>query len=255
MAALTTLFTPPSWCSNRFAVFVDDHAPGTSIIPPSSGWVDPSFPKCIPTQYTTAYPTFSPGVCPVHMQIVKHTFGTRDGKTIWAAACCQSGFSLMSVDPEYLCTSTITTPMAFLLDPDISTADIYTTLAPELWIEHDQVIVQWEPSDLELLPVGVASQYRLMMGITVQPSAVNPSSETIDSVATSMITSSLTLTPASDTLLVWPTTLSSQTSTLSTSTSKTQTQVTTTNEDGLDEIIDSVVLAIILFAMAICFIV
>lgn len=89
MAGLTTLFTPALWCSNRFAVFVDDHAPGTSIIPPSSGWVDPSFTRCIPAQYTTPYPTFSPGVCPAHMQVVKHSFGSHDGKSVWTAACCQ----------------------------------------------------------------------------------------------------------------------------------------------------------------------
>ncbi|KAI0405039.1 hypothetical protein F4802DRAFT_564002 [Xylaria palmicola] len=169
MAALTTVFEPSSWCANRFAVYVDDNAPGTSIIPPSSGWVDPSFTKCIPTQYTTAYPTFSPGVCPAHMDIVKHGVETKDGKTVYTAACCQSGFAPMSVDSGYLCTSAITSPMAFLLDPNISTADVYTTLPPELWIEHDQMTVQWESTDLDVLPTGVASQYKMMMGVTAAP--------------------------------------------------------------------------------------
>ncbi|KAI1111327.1 hypothetical protein F5Y14DRAFT_454201 [Nemania sp. NC0429] len=205
MAGLTTLFTPAPWCSNRFAVFVDDLAPGTSIIPPSSGWVDPSFTMCIPTQYTTPYPTFSPGVCPVHMQIVKHTFGADDGKSIWTAACCQSGFSPLSVEDEYLCTSAITTPMAFLLDPNISTADVYTTLPPELWIEHDQVTVQWEPSDLELFPVGVASQYALMMGITAPPST-ETATETTGIIASSPTMSGLTLTPGTSVSWSVPTT-------------------------------------------------
>ncbi|KAI0416325.1 hypothetical protein F5X98DRAFT_375896 [Xylaria grammica] len=196
MVALTTLFTPASWCSNRFVVFVDNHAPGTSTNPPSSGWIDPSFTKCIPTQYTTAYPTFSPGVCPAHMQIVRHTSDVYDTETVWAAACCQryfhytlalksseltiitSGFSPMPVDPEYLCTSSITSPMAFLLDPNVSTADVYTTLAPEIWIEHDQVTVEWQPSDLSLFPVNVASQYKLMMGITAPPSTAGAATMT-----------------------------------------------------------------------------
>ncbi|RWA06821.1 hypothetical protein EKO27_g8290 [Xylaria grammica] len=178
MVALTTIFTPASWCSNRFVVFVDNHAPGTSTNPPSSGWIDPSFTKCIPTQYTTAYPTFSPGVCPAHMQIVRHTSDIYDSETVWAAACCQSGFSPMPVDPEYLCTSSITSPMAFLLDPNVSTADVYTTLAPEIWIEHDQMTVEWQPSDLSLLPVNVASQYQLMMGITAPPSTTDAATMT-----------------------------------------------------------------------------
>ncbi|KAK7744392.1 hypothetical protein SLS62_010182 [Diatrype stigma] len=45
--------------------------------------------------------------------------------------------------------------MAFLLDPNISTADVYTTLS-HLWIEHDQVTVQWEKTDLRVLPEDVA---------------------------------------------------------------------------------------------------
>lgn len=89
MTALTTQFTPAPWCSDRFVVYVDDRAPGTSIIPPSSGWLDPSFTKCIPTEYTAPYPTFSPGVCPAHMEVVKYTLGARDNNTIWTAACCQ----------------------------------------------------------------------------------------------------------------------------------------------------------------------
>ncbi|KAI3324056.1 hypothetical protein HD806DRAFT_534376 [Xylariaceae sp. AK1471] len=193
MPALVTLFTPPSWCANRYAVFVDDHAPGTSIIPPSSGWIDPSFTRCIPTQYTTAYPTFSPGICPVQMSIVKSAFKTHGRKTIWTAACCQSGFSPMSINPEYLCTSAITSPMAFLLDPNVSTTDIYTTLPPELWIEHDQVTVQWEKSDLELFPVDVASQYARIMGITTPPSTNSVATEITSMLVTPVATSTTSL--------------------------------------------------------------
>jgi len=196
MQALSTRFTPSPWCSDRYAVFIDDHAPATSIIPPSSGWADPSFTRCIPSQYTTAYPTFSPGVCPNQMEIVKSTSKIHDGKTIWTAACCQrythtemvsrglnrfqkadklynSGFSPLSIDPEYLCTSNITSPMTLLLDPNISTADAYATLVPPvalaselLWIVHDQITVEWEQRDLKLFPKDVVSQYTHIMGIT-----------------------------------------------------------------------------------------
>ncbi|KAI0425444.1 hypothetical protein F5Y09DRAFT_100686 [Xylaria sp. FL1042] len=244
MAELTTLFTPASWCSNRFAVVVDDRTPGTSIIPPSSGWVDPSFTKCIPMEYTTAYPTFSPGVCPMHMEVVKHTSNIDDGKMIWTAGCCQSGFSPMSLDPEYLCTSTITSSMAFLLDPNISTADVYTTLAPGLMIEHDQVTVQWEPSDLEHFPVDVASQYKVMMGITAQPSTASETTEPVTSPAN--ITPSIS---ALETSVLWPTIPF-------TSSSETQTETTpkTTSNGGLLERIWSVVFVVILLAMGMYFV-
>ncbi|KAJ2993878.1 hypothetical protein NUW58_g1705 [Xylaria curta] len=220
MPALTTVFTASSWCSNRFAVFVDDSAPGTSIIPPSSGWVDPSFTKCIPTQYTSEYPTFSPGVCPAHMGIVHHQTGVRNGNTIYTATCCQrylpfqrdsrepaiddaSGFSPVSTDSGYLCTSAITSPMAFLLDPNISTADVYTTLEPELWIEHDQVTVEWEPTDLGRLPARVASQYAVMMGITTPPATDDGATETAKTALS--FTSTSTSARKSVTSVFWPT--------------------------------------------------
>ena len=53
--------------------------------------------------------------------------------------------------------------MPFLLDPNISTADIYTTLS-DVWIEHDQVTVQWEEKDLALFPSSVAAHYASIMG-------------------------------------------------------------------------------------------
>lgn len=54
--------------------------------------------------------------------------------------------------------------MGFLLDPNISTADIYTTLS-DLWIEHDQITVLWEKTDLSVLPKEVALSYASIMGI------------------------------------------------------------------------------------------
>ncbi|KAK5636281.1 hypothetical protein RRF57_011993 [Xylaria bambusicola] len=241
MAALTTLFTPSPWCSNRFAVFVDDHAPGTSTNIPSSGWIDPSFTKCIPTQYSTAYPTFSPGVCPANMEVVRYAFNRQDQKTIWTAACCQSGFSTMPDDSEYLCTSSITTPMAFLLDPDISTADTYTTMAPE-WIMHDQVTVQWEESDLESFPSGVAAQYKYMMELGDQIAAVTSTGMTfLPVIGTVTLPPTTTVT----TSVLWPTPGWDVNLT-------TGQQPTSTNDDGgLPKTSKFIVAAAICFAMAI----
>ena len=53
--------------------------------------------------------------------------------------------------------------MGFLLDPNISTADVYATLS-NLNIEHDQLAVLWEESDLAALPSGVVAQYASIMG-------------------------------------------------------------------------------------------
>src|SRR5438105_688699 len=83
MSPLVTLLIPPSWCSNRYDVFVDEHAPGTRIIPPSSGWIDPSFSRCIPTQYTTMHPTFSAGMRRIGMEIVRSTFQVLTGEPVW----------------------------------------------------------------------------------------------------------------------------------------------------------------------------
>ncbi|TRX92118.1 hypothetical protein FHL15_006985 [Xylaria flabelliformis] len=113
-----------------------------------------------------------------------------------------SGFSPAGIDSGFLCTSSITTPMAFLLDPNISTADIYTTLPPKLWIEHDQMTAQWEPTDLEFFPVAVASQYARLMGITAPPLTDNFATETtIEVLSSSTRTPRLTAAPT----LTWPT--------------------------------------------------
>ncbi|KAH8666447.1 hypothetical protein BX600DRAFT_461794 [Xylariales sp. PMI_506] len=172
---LTTVFTPPASCLNRYAVLIDSPTPigpvQTGI--PSSGWIDPLFTECVPSQYTSKYPTFSPGVCPDHMVIVSSTSSVIDGKTVWTGACCESGFSPMEINPKYFCTSSVTTPMAFLIDPSISTADVYTTLS-NLWIEHDQITVQWEESDLVLFPSNVALQYASIMGVQAPPISSNP---------------------------------------------------------------------------------
>lgn len=89
---LTTVYTPPASCSNRYAVFIAGPL-STSTMPPSSGWIDPSFTECIPTEYQTPYPTFSPGICPDPMGVVAHTSNEEEQRTIWTGRCCErSGF-------------------------------------------------------------------------------------------------------------------------------------------------------------------
>ncbi|KAK6080599.1 hypothetical protein SCUP234_05145 [Seiridium cupressi] len=87
------------------------------------------------------------------------------------------GFS--QLDPQYLCTSSVTTPMGFLLDPNISTADIYTTMS-NLYVEHDQMMVLWEETDLPILPASVAAQYASIMGVaTPTPSSTTQMNTTL----------------------------------------------------------------------------
>lgn len=88
MQALTTVYTPPASCSSRYAVFLAGPS-SSSTIPPSSGWIDPLFTGCIPTEYQDPYPTFSPGVCPKQMGIVAHTSNEYNQRTIWTGRCCE----------------------------------------------------------------------------------------------------------------------------------------------------------------------
>ena len=90
-AALTTVFTAPSWCADRFAVFIDHGSPlgETSTLVPSSGWVDPSFSSCMPSQYTQNYPTFSPCVWFSQMSMVFSSSDVEGARTKWAGGCCQ----------------------------------------------------------------------------------------------------------------------------------------------------------------------
>ena len=88
MNALTTVYTPPAWCADRYAVFIAT-PPWDSTNVPSSGWVDPSFTKCIPSQYSSTYPSFSPGICPQPMTIVASESNVSGRRTVWTGRCCQ----------------------------------------------------------------------------------------------------------------------------------------------------------------------
>ncbi|KAI0113418.1 hypothetical protein F4814DRAFT_460532 [Daldinia grandis] len=175
MQALTTIFTAPSWCLTRFAVYIDNNPFHSSTLSPTRGWVDPSFSRCVPSQYTDQLETLSPGVCPNYMSIARSVHNIKDGKTIWTGGCCQSGFSDMS---GYFCTSTVTTPMAFLLLPNVTTADIYTTLS-DMWIEHGQITVEWQETDLKDLPEEIITNYESIMGITLVATTDGSSTSTI----------------------------------------------------------------------------
>ncbi|OTB10770.1 hypothetical protein K445DRAFT_237991 [Daldinia sp. EC12] len=106
------------------------------------------------------------------MTIVRHNYNVDGGKTIWTGGCCQSGFSAMS---QYFCTSTVTTPMAFLLLPNITTTDIYTTLS-NMWIEHGQIDVEWQETDLKNFPKDIITDYESIMGIALSTTATEESS-------------------------------------------------------------------------------
>ncbi|KAI1652479.1 hypothetical protein F4813DRAFT_394644 [Daldinia decipiens] len=77
----------------------------------------------------------------------------------------------------YFCTSTVTTPMAFLLLPNITTTDIYTTLS-DMWIEHGQITVGWQEADLKDFPKEIITNYESIMGITLATATDESSSST-----------------------------------------------------------------------------
>ncbi|KAH7028182.1 uncharacterized protein B0I36DRAFT_328767, partial [Microdochium trichocladiopsis] len=114
------------------------------------------------------------------MTIVASESNISGGRTIWTGRCCQSGFTVPDTNPDFFCTSTVTAPIALLVIPDITTADVYTTLPDVKSIQHDQVTVLWEEQDLSLLPRPVAGFYASLMGLdwapalTVDIAATNP---------------------------------------------------------------------------------
>ncbi|KAI1772257.1 hypothetical protein F4818DRAFT_180573 [Hypoxylon cercidicola] len=199
MQALTTAFAAPSWCLDRFAVYIDNNPYHSSTLAPSRGWIDPSFSNCVPSQYTGSLQVFSPGVCPDYMTIARTTSTVDGSKTTWTGGCCQSGFSATG---EYYCTSTVTTPMAFLLAANISSLDIYTTLS-DLSIEHDQMTVAWQETDMEVLPTDITSQYGSIMGPSV---AITGAESSTTAQITQATTGRITSTIVTATLTTEPTT-------------------------------------------------
>ncbi|KAI5861305.1 hypothetical protein GGS23DRAFT_145460 [Durotheca rogersii] len=199
MQPLTTVFTPPPGCYNRFVVYIDTNSYHSSVGRISSGFWDRSFSKCAPCQNTKPVLTFSPGVCPQQMSIVSSaSISEEDGAStsFWRGWCCQSGFVVWS---HGLCTSTATAPFSVLLDPNISTTDLYTTFSTDTWIMHDPVTVEWQEADLKLLPPEIASHYRSIMGITTAaPAALSiaishPSEESSSTAETAPSTSPFSL--------------------------------------------------------------
>ncbi|KAI1402777.1 hypothetical protein F4819DRAFT_453343 [Hypoxylon fuscum] len=206
MQALTTVFTAPSWCLDRFVVYIDTDARHSSTLSPTRGWNDPSFSQCVPSQYTTSLQVLSPGICPDYMTIARTTSEVNGSKTSWTGGCCQSGFSDMD---GYFCTSTVTTLMAFLLEADVSTTDIYTTLS-DLWIEHDQLTVGWQESDLKAFPKEVGQRYASIMGITLATTSESSTSTTAQKATQA---ASVSTTSAMATSTSTPTTMSPQVAT------------------------------------------
>lgn len=92
----------------------------------------------------------------------------------------------------YFCTSTVTTPMAFVLQANISTADVYTTLS-DLWIEHDQMTVAWQETDLNDLPPEIRSQYGAIMGLSVTTSTESSTTSQSTQAATGRVTSTIAI--------------------------------------------------------------
>ncbi|KAI0386450.1 hypothetical protein F5Y04DRAFT_244085 [Hypomontagnella monticulosa] len=222
--ALTTVFKAPLWCWDRFAMFIDDNPYHSSTLSPSRGWVDPSFSKCVPTQYTDSQQTLSPGVCPDYMTIARSDSNIQGSKTTWFGGCCQSGFSDMS---GYYCTSTVEAPMAFLLAANISTTDIYTTLS-NLWIEHDQMTVAWQETDLKNIPKEVATGYASIMGMGIVTTTITTTPSDAATPTTGSPTEGSSVTVATQTSMVPSSTASAAKSSKKTATTTSECSSTAT---------------------------
>ncbi|KAI1211231.1 uncharacterized protein F4807DRAFT_466556 [Annulohypoxylon truncatum] len=159
-------------------------------------------------------------------------------KTLWTGGCCQSGFTGMA---EYYCNSMVSTPMAFLLLPNISTADIYTTLS-NMWIGHDQITIGWQETDLKLLPKEVATNYASIMGIPLATTTRESESSvtthttysTSEKTSSTIVTTSTSTTPTA-TVVVIPVTDTKTglvTGTTETSVTTSKPTLTTTSDAG-----------------------
>ncbi|KAF2829615.1 hypothetical protein CC86DRAFT_379163 [Ophiobolus disseminans] len=188
--ALTTVFTPPASCSNRWLA-ADN---------PSIAWstysrdgytppVDPIYYSCLPERLRG--PHYSPGVCTDGQTIAGITKYEAGARTMWQAQCCKSGLtiSIQTVQGSAapMCVSSIATPLAVralvtttytngassfyeLVINDKSTISSISTLSRGTAVA-DPLYVAWEASDLSLFPVGYATLLAQKIGVSFTPTA------------------------------------------------------------------------------------
>ncbi|KAH8710056.1 hypothetical protein GQ44DRAFT_776822 [Phaeosphaeriaceae sp. PMI808] len=197
---LTTFFTPPASCSNRW---VAADTPGIAwstysrdgYTPP----VDPIYYSCLPRSLKG--PHYSPGVCTQGQTIAGITKYEAGPRTMWQAQCCKSGLTLSMQTIQGsgipMCVSAISTPLpvrtlltttytngvrsSYYEDVinDKSTLSSITTITKGTAVA-DPLYVAWEASDLSLFPVAYATSLAQKIGVDFTPTGT-PAASTASS--------------------------------------------------------------------------
>ncbi|KAK1749668.1 hypothetical protein QBC47DRAFT_418731 [Echria macrotheca] len=185
--ALTTVWTPPAFCSTRF------HA-GTSASPPYSyGWqdqVDPEWYSCVPPEWDAAACqslTFSPALqCPHGWTVAasKTVLGP-DLSSITFATCCMTGFTAsLFWDGEKCSASVNNFPLVVLATNDaggfaspLATAVSTATLGNGS-LDHRGIVIGWQQSDLataSTVPSNLATSHPTLTSTSSPTAEVSPS--------------------------------------------------------------------------------
>ncbi|KAI8629887.1 hypothetical protein F5Y19DRAFT_474826 [Xylariaceae sp. FL1651] len=152
LPALTTTFTPPNECRNRYWVSVisEDIFTGDGLHSDAS---DRLYHSCQPDPSAVGN-YYSPGMCPEFMDIVTVWSRTLDDPDDlqFMDICCQRGF----VYDYYSCISLVPSTNA-LIAPLITTADEKTYVAG-LTAHHYPIFAAWHTADLSSFPNDVSSR-------------------------------------------------------------------------------------------------
>ncbi|KAH9906882.1 hypothetical protein F4778DRAFT_602523 [Xylariomycetidae sp. FL2044] len=168
---LTTIFTPPSSCADRFY----GEASHDTV---TSGIGDPLFWACQPPQNDERN-EFSPGVCPAQMSVASR----ESAGSTFTDICCQRGFNWW---PQIGCGISIDETIIALKWPDILTTDVWMALS-QVTALHTPILALWQAKDLSLFPSDIASQRAPVAGIewgtpeTTSSFTISMDSETVTS--------------------------------------------------------------------------
>ncbi|KAI1812542.1 hypothetical protein GGS20DRAFT_17724 [Poronia punctata] len=171
---LTTIFTPPDSCRNRY--YIQEITGGYETFQGiHSDSTDRLFWSCQPdpSAYSNIY---SPGACPYLMETVAVSSFTADADATrfsilsaptstvrgsgtvgadltYMDICCQSGFAWDFVS----CYSVVSTPTLVLVAPSIFSRDIWVSVSRvQAW--HTPIHALWQPTDISLFPPEIRRQ-------------------------------------------------------------------------------------------------
>jgi hypothetical protein len=161
---LTTLFVPPSFCTQLFAENIDNppgYFYGYDVYAPFQYHQN----DCWPSNYYAASEIndvyqnyYSPGACPSGWTLA--TYSTKDGAET-TGACCPPNFTLTDISECEYTTTTIDTPGSYYKISTTGHTTITTVYPTQIDIEDftyvaDPLYIRWQSTDLSVLtPLGL----------------------------------------------------------------------------------------------------